>query len=252
MNEEEIENFIRSRNYSIEATSYVWESSKNIIIKMINQLFPSDSQKIINLKTTVEEFEEIINEIRTELEFGKETMPNANSLTTHEKQVFLSILNSLKNWHVDFLSLLLSDEEDYNDDEKPSMLEKNYVSLNYELRYEHDPDYKYAKTIENGIYNWKKINHFPVIFSYDNVFTKIRRMRDQIIHNTGAKADRGDIPIKRDHILNNKMPGNSISLCSTITLSIYGYIELLETLYQSMEIGRTGGLTSRSITSNAS
>ena len=59
MNEEEIEYFIRSRNHSIEATSYVWESSKNIIIKMINQLFPSDSQKIINLKTTVEEFEDM-------------------------------------------------------------------------------------------------------------------------------------------------------------------------------------------------
>ncbi len=249
MNEEEIENFIYSRNYSIKSTSYTWETSKDTIIKMINQLFPSDSKKIRTLNTTVEAFDEIINEIKLELE--NESIPSSNNLLSHEKHLFSDILNSLKNWHVDFLSLLLTDNEDYDEDEKPSILENKYKEINYELRYQHDPNYKFAKT-ERRIEDWKYVNHFPIIFSYVSIFTEVRRMRDQIIHNTGARANRKEMPIKKDHILNNKMPGNSISLCSTITLCIYGYIELLETLYQSMEIGRTGGLESKPIAPNTS
>ena len=62
MNEQEIEDFIRVRNYSIGTISYTWNVSKEKIISLIREIFPSDLEKISNMMTTVEEFEEIINE----------------------------------------------------------------------------------------------------------------------------------------------------------------------------------------------
>jgi hypothetical protein len=246
MNEQEIENFIRVRNYSIETIEYTWASSKEKIVSLINQMNPSDPDKIKNLLTTVDDFEEIINEMIYEKEYGVDEIPNEKTLLTHEKDLFLSKLNSLKEWYVDFLSLLISADSEYDEVEAPGKLWKEYEELNYSFRYSNDPNYKLAKQ-EFKIHEWKVVNHFPIIFSYTNIFTEMSRMRDQVIHNTGAKAGRSGIPIKTDHILNNKMPGNSIIISNTITLFIYGYVELLETLENSMIVHSNGTpITSKS------
>ena len=236
MNEQEIQNFIRARNYSIETIEYTWSSSKEKIISLIKQIHPSDPKKIKNLISTVDNFEEVINEMIIEKEFGEEKIPTEDSLRAHEKDLFLSKLNSLKEWYVDFLSLLISDDSEYDESEAPAKLWRKYETMNYEFRYSNDSNYKLAKQETNGIYEWKVINHYPIIFSYADIFVEISRMRDQVIHNTGAKAGRSGIPIKTDHILNNKMPGNSITISNTITLFIYGYVELLETLDNSINI----------------
>ena len=235
MNEQEIENFIRVRNYSIETIEYTWVSSKEKIISLINQIYPSDPKKIKSLLTTVDNFEEIINEMIVEKEFGVENIPTESSLKIHEKDLFLTKLNILKEWYVDFLSLLISDDSEYDESEAPGKLWKKYEKMNYDIRYENNSDYKLAKQ-EDKIYGWKTVNHHPIIFSYANIFQDMSRMRDQVAHNAGAKASRSGIPIKNDYILNNKMPGNSIVISNTITLFIYGYVELLETFNNSLII----------------
>ena len=246
MNEHEIENFIRVRNYSINTIQYTWDVSKEKVISLINEIFPTDLEKISNMMTTVEEFEEIINEMASEMEFGIDNIPTENNLISHEKDLFLSKLNSLKEWYVDFLALLIADDSEYDEAEAPSKLWKEYEKMNYDYRYSNDSNYKLAKQ-DRKTYEWKGVNQYPVIFSYTNIFADISRMRNQATHNTGARAVRSPIPIKKDHILNNKMPGNSISISNTITLSIYGYVELLETLHNSMIIYRKGGInTSKS------
>lgn len=233
MNEEDIEDFIRARNYSIETIAYTWSSSKDEILSLIDKIVPNDADKVSNMKTTVEEFEEIINEMISEKEFGINSTPTEMALKSHEKDLFLSKLNSLKEWYVDFLSLLISNNSEYDEAEAPSELWKEYEKINYEYRYSNDSNYKSAK--QGGkTRQWKIVNRFPIIFSYTTIFAEMSRMRDQSIHNKGARASRSNIPIKTDHILNNKMPGNSISLSNTITLCIYGYVELLETLHDSM------------------
>ena len=58
MNEQEIDNFIRVRNYSIETILYTWINSKEKIISLIKKISPSDQEKINNLLTTVDTFEE--------------------------------------------------------------------------------------------------------------------------------------------------------------------------------------------------
>jgi hypothetical protein len=248
MNEQEIENFIRVRNYSIETIEYTWASSKEKIMSLIDKTNPSDPDKIKNLLTTVDDFEEIINEMIYEKEYGVDEIPNEKTLLSHEKDLFLSKLNSLKEWYVDFLALLMSDDSEYDEVEAPGKLWKDYEQTNYDLRYSNDPNYKLAKQ-EDKMYRWKTVNHYPIIFSYTNIFTEMSRMRDQVIHNTGARASRSEIPMKTDHILNNKMPGNSIVLSNTLTLFIYGYVELLETLEQSMIIHDSGkSITSKSYT----
>jgi len=248
MNEQEIENFIRVRNYSIETIEYTWSSSKEKIISLINEIYPSDPEKIKNLITTVDNFEEIINEMIVEKEFGVEKIPTENSLKIHEKDLFLTKLNSLKEWYVDFLALLISADSEYDEVEAPAKLWKDYEEINYDFRYSNDSNYKLAKQ-DYKIFQWKSVNRYPIIFSYTNIFTKMSQMRDQVIHNTGAKAGRSGIPIKTDHILNNKMPGNSITISNTITLFIYGYVELLETLDSSMIIHKNGtSITSKSHT----
>jgi len=233
MNEEEIENFIRVRNYSIETIAYTWSISKDKIISLLGKIFPNDAEKVSNMLTTVDEFEDIISEMISEKEFGINDTPTETALKSHENDLFLSKLNSLKEWYVDFLSLLISNDAEYDEAEAPSELWKEYEKINYEHRYSNDSNYKLAKQ-NDKIYRWKVVNHYPVIFSYTNIFIEMSRMRDQSIHNKGARARRSGIPIKTDHILNNKMPGNSISLSNTITLCIYGYVELLETLLDSM------------------
>ena len=235
MNEQEIEKFIRVRNYSIETIEYAWTSSKEKILSLIKQIYPSDSEKRKSLRSTVDNLEEIISEMIVEKQVGVETIPTESSLKIHEKDLFSTKLNILKVWYVDFLSLLISNDSEYDESEAPGKLWKKYEEMNYDIRYENNSDYKLAKQ-EGKIYGWKKINHHPIIFSYANVFLDMSRMRDQVAHNVGAKASRSGIPIKSDYILNNKTPGNSIVISNTITRVIYGYVELLETFNDSLII----------------
>jgi hypothetical protein len=237
MNEQEIDNFIRVRNYSIETILYTWINSKEKIISLIKKISPSDQEKINNLLTTVDTFEEIIHDMSIQREFGVNSTLNEKMLKTHEKSLFKNKLNELKEWYVDFLALLISDDSDYNKAEAPSKLWKEYEKKIYEFRYLRNSNYKYAKQ-NDKLHEWKTVNNFPANFSYTNIFSQINFMRNNVTHNIGARANRSGIPIKKDHILDHDMPGNSITLSNTITLCIYGYLELLEKLDESMDINK--------------
>ena len=165
MNEQEIENFIRARNYSIETIEYAWFSSKEKIVSLIHQIYPSDLEKIKNLLTTVDIFEEIIYEMIVEKDFGIENIPTEISLKIHEKDLFQNKLNLLKEWYIDLLALLNSTGSEYTESKSPGKLWNDYEEMNYEFRYSNDANYKLAKQ-EHKFPDWKKNNNHPIIYSY--------------------------------------------------------------------------------------
>lgn len=229
---EKIEDFIRIRNYSIDTIYFIWLNSRKKITSLINEIYPSSPEKIKQLITTVETFDEIINGMVDEKEFGINESPSEQLLKSHEKDLFYAKLGMLKEWYVEVLSFLVSDNP-FNNESEVKKLWNKYEEMNYDFRYENDPSYKQAKH-DNSFYCWKRDHHYPINFLYTDIFKNFSRMRNQIVHNSGARAIMNGNSIKKDHILNNKIPGNSIVLSNTITLFIYGYVELLETLKDSL------------------
>lgn len=240
MSVDEVADYTKARDYSIESLSYVWNKSKPQIEFLI-----SENEKLLDISSMryIKTAYDLLSDgiVQSILEEKDRSLKTINAIKQRELIFFKEIVSVLPDVFNDLFYAYLENSQYTQRDEHISKLATGFAKYNVDLRYpeiaSNPPKFKDTVNIN---YNWQLGKMDDLLECYSGVVSLVQSVRNSVSHIKDTRTRNLLKQLKREitePVNNANSSGNIFVLISIVIVIIHEFREVLQTWLDTIKLG---------------